>query len=87
MIRCTIGFVPIKKWKVNEQYHLVVIHFWSSKKQIDENLILETLECANSAKTCKYRRTRPQTLTHFFFLKLDAGIHPFGSNLYLGVFT
>ena len=45
---------------------LVVVLFWSLKKQINENLILETLEKAESAKHVKSAHVRMRRLVYIF---------------------
>ena len=62
---------------------LVVVKFWSSKKQIFGNLILEKLKQAKRAKSDQSLHVRaPPQKAHF--LKLDVGIDYYFSNLQLG---
>ena len=43
-----------------------MVRFWSLKKQIDKNLILETLEYANNAKSGNLLQSRKQPLVNIF---------------------
>ena len=58
---------------------LVLVRFWSRKKQTDDNKMIETLILAKSAMSDKSACMQPWPLVHFY-QKLDLVIYNFFLN-------